>query len=274
MASTVTTEQINNILLDTGVMYLDYGEVTERILAPTRGGGNFTVEQDVRIIERDGSLGKEKGLRRVITENAMMTVRFMDISPANLKMALAGSTLSSVTVTSTQTGTIAASEYFTNITWIGTDMEGKNKVITLFNALSDNGLSMDFTDKDETVVEVSFAGHRNPADYTDALYTIAEVETSSDDLTALSVTTATLSPAFAADTYEYVSTVVNGTTSVTVTPTCATCDSITVNGTTVASGVASGAISLAVGVNVIYVRTITAEKTNTTYTIRISRASS
>ncbi|MEY2669787.1 MAG: hypothetical protein RLZZ577_103 [Bacteroidota bacterium] len=270
----VTTAQINNIMLDTGVVYIDYGQVGERVLAPTRGGSNFTVEQDVREIERDGALGKEKGLRRVIKENAMLTVKFMDMSVANLNMMLRGSTLNSVTISSTETGTIASSEYFTNVTWIGTDMEGKNKVITLFNAMSDNGLKADFTDKDESVLEVVFSAHRDPTDSTPACYTIVEVEDPSPDLTGLSVTTATLSPAFVGTTYEYVSTVVNGTTSVTVTPTCATADSITVNGTTVVTAQASGNIALATGVNVITVRTLKAGKTTTTYTIRISRASS
>jgi hypothetical protein len=272
--STVTTAQIQNILLDTGVVYVDYGEVGERILAPTRGGSSFVVEQDVRIIERDGALGKETGLRRVIREDAMLTVRFMDMSIANLKMVLAGSTVAGSTITSTTDGTIQSTEYFTNITWIGTDMEGKNKVITLFSALVDNGLSMEFTDKDETVVEAVFSGHRDPTTAATPLYTIAETEDSAADLTALVVTTATLAPAFSATIYEYVSDVVNGTSSVTVTPTCAAADSITVNGTIVATGVASGAIALAVGVNTIVVNTIEADKTNTTYTIRIARATS
>jgi hypothetical protein len=217
--STVTTEQINNIVLDTGVVYIDYGEVGERILAPTRGGSTFVVEQDIRIIERDGSLGKELGLRRVIREDAMMTVRLLDLSKENLNMALRGSDLTSLTITSTQTGTISAVEYFTNITWIGEDMEGKSRIITLFNAMSDNGLSINFEDKNEAVLEVVFAGHRDPSDYTEPLYTIVETETAATNLSDLVVTTATIEPVFAGGTYTYGAQVVNGTSSVTVTPT-------------------------------------------------------
>jgi hypothetical protein len=174
-ALNVTTEQIENIMLDTGVTYINYGVAGERILAPTRGGNTFTVEQDVRIIERDGAMGKEKGLRRVIREDAMLTVRIMDMSIQNIKLALAGAIVDGSKIINTQEGVIAETEYLDNVTWIGTDMEGKTKVITLYNAMADNGLAANFVDKDEAVVEIQFAGHRDPTDKTAPLYEIEEV---------------------------------------------------------------------------------------------------
>lgn len=172
MAQELTTQQIENIMIDTGVVYVNYGEVSEAILAPTRGGSSFVVEQDVRVIERDGALGKEKGLRRVVTENAMLTVRLMDFSAENLKKALAGSVLASSKVTGTLDGSIADAEYLTNVALVGTTLGGDNVVIKLYNAMADGGLTIDTTDKDESVFEVVFAGHRDPTDYTVALYDI------------------------------------------------------------------------------------------------------
>jgi len=268
--STVTSAQINNILIDVGVVYLDYGLGTQRILAPTQGC-SFEVKQDIKQIDRDGALGKEKGLRRIIKEDATLKVKFMDMSIANLKMVLAGSTATATKVTSTSTGTIASSEYFTNITVIGTDMEGKNKIITLFNPLVDNGLKMDFKDKDETMVEAEFSGHRDPTSGTPTLYTIEEVTSAAPDLTALTVTTATLAPAFSGTTYTYGSNVAQAVASVTVTPTCATADTIKVNGTTVASGVASGAITLTTGINLITITIIKSGYVNKTYTVTINK---
>jgi hypothetical protein len=189
-------------------------------------------------------------------------------------MALTGSTATATKVTSTTTGTIAVGDYFTNITLIGTDMEGKNKVITLNNPLSDGGLTLELNDKDEAVIEVVFAGHRDPTNTATPLYTIEDVESVAANLTALAVTTATLSPVFAAGTYAYTAAVTNATTSVTVTPTCAAATEIRVNGVAVATGQASGAITLAVGVNTITITVIETAKTNKTYTIYISRASS
>lgn len=272
--SEVLTAQIENILLDVGVVYLDYGLAGERVLAPTRGGGSFVVEQEVRIIERDGALGKEKGLRRVTKEDATLTVNIMDMSMANLKMALAGSTLASTTVTSTLTGSIADTEYFTNITWIGTDLEGKSKIITLSNPLADNGLNLKFTDKDEAVVEIAFSGHRDPTDDTVALYTIEEAETAATDLSDLTISAGTLEPTFAASTYAYGVAEANEATNVTVTPTGASADWIKVNGTVVASGAASGAIALDVGYNLITIRVHEDEKTDIEYKIHATRADS
>ena len=41
MITNLTTKQIESIQIDEGVIFLDYGETTERLLAPTRGGGEF-----------------------------------------------------------------------------------------------------------------------------------------------------------------------------------------------------------------------------------------
>ena len=271
MGQNVTTAQIANVLIDTGVVYLDYGLGTQRILAPTRGGNSFVVEQDVKVIERDGAMGKEKGLRRVIKEDATLTVKFMDMSISNLKMALAGSTATATKVTNTVDGAILDTEYFTNVTLVGTDMAGKSKVITLFKALADNGLSVEMADKDESVVEVVFSGHRDPTDNTSPLYTIEELSSLAPNLTALAITTATLAPAFAAGTYAYGSGVAQAVASVTVTPTCATATSITVNGVVVASGVASGAITLTTGINLITIVVAQTGTVSKTYTVSINK---
>jgi hypothetical protein len=271
-ALNVTKEQIENIILDTGVVYVNYGEVGERILAPTRGGNTFEVDREVRIIERDGAMGKEKGLRRVIREDAMLTVRLMDLSMDNLKLALPGTTLNGSKITSTVDGEILEAEYLKNITWIGTDMEGKNKVITLFNPLIDEGIEINAEDKEEAVLEVAFAGHRNPNNKTEPLYTIEEVQDLAPNLTGLTITTATLAPAFASTTYTYGSSVTNAVASVTVTPTSATADEITVNGIVVASGTASGAISLATGLNTITIIVKKSGKVNNKYTVTINKS--
>jgi hypothetical protein len=137
------------------------------------------------------------------------------------------------------------------------------------NAMADNGLSIEMADKDESVVELVFAGHRDPSDKTAPLYTIEEIESIASNLTGLAVTTATLAPVFAAGTYAYGSNVAQAVASVTVTPTCAAATSIKVNNVTVASGAASGAIALATGINTITVTVLETGKTNKTYTITI-----
>jgi gliding motility-associated-like protein len=112
--------------------------------------------------------------------------------------------------------------------------------------------------------------------YTIDVIKAAPVASTDANLTALAVSTGTLTPAFAQGTLAYTVSVPNATTSIAVTPTSSEAHAtITVNGTTVASGAASAGIPLNAGANVI-TTIITAEDgtTNKTYTITVTRAPS
>ncbi len=92
-------------------------------------------------------------------------------------------------------------------------------------------------------------------------------------LAGLTLSSGALSPAFVAATMSYTASVPNATTSMTVTPTVTDATAtVKVNGTTVTSGVASGAISLVVGSNPITVL-VTAQDgtTQSTYTVDVTR---
>ena len=110
-------------------------------------------------------------------------------------------------------------------------------------------------------------------DYT---VTVTRVGSANANLSALSLSSGTLSPAFAAGTTSYNASVSNATTSLTVTPTITDgTASVTVNGVAVASGNASGAIALNVGANTI-TTIVTAQDGTTTkaYTVTVTRAAS
>jgi len=106
------------------------------------------------------------------------------------------------------------------------------------------------------------------------------VDTRSDnaDLSELTISSGTLSPAFASGTTDYTASVLNATTSLIVTPTKAEPNAIIesrVNGgafAPVTSGSSSGALALSVGTNPIDLR-VTAQDTVTTknYTITVTR---
>ena len=104
--------------------------------------------------------------------------------------------------------------------------------------------------------------------------TRAAAVSSDATLSGLTISSGTLTPGFASGTTSYTDSVGNGVSSVTVTPTVNQGSAtVTVNGTPVASGTASGAISLAVGPNTITVK-VTAQDTVTTdtYSIVVTRA--
>jgi len=95
-----------------------------------------------------------------------------------------------------------------------------------------------------------------------------------NSLSALAVSSGSLSPAFNSAVFSYTDSVNYSTTSITVTPTAALANAtITVNGTTVTSGQASTPINLKVGDNVIPV-VVTANGTSLTYTIKVTRLDS
>jgi uncharacterized repeat protein (TIGR02543 family) len=112
---------------------------------------------------------------------------------------------------------------------------------------------------------------------TTGTYTVIVTRAGSSDatLSALSLSSGTLSPSFASGTESYTVSVANSVTSITVTPTRTQPNAtITVNGTSVTSGSASGSISLNVGSNTITV-IVTAQDGTTTksYTVSVTRLS-
>jgi hypothetical protein len=104
-------------------------------------------------------------------------------------------------------------------------------------------------------------------------YTVTVTRLSNNaDLTSLTLSTGTLIPSFASGTINYAATLPFDVTSLTVTPTAAqAAATIKVNGTTVPSGTASGAIALNVGMNTITTDVTAQDGTLKTYTINVKR---
>lgn len=115
-----------------------------------------------------------------------------------------------------------------------------------------------------------------PVNGTATQYTITITRSSTlssiSSISSLSVSLGTLSPTFSSGTTAYTMTVANGVSSITVTPTLTdSLSTMTVNGTSVNSGSASGSITINVGNNTITI-VVTAENGNTTsYTITVTR---
>ena len=174
MNKCITTEQIENIILDAGVVYINYGEQDERILAPTRGGNTFTVEAEIREIEVNNTRGKTKGLRRKIREDANLTVSMMDLDLENLNMALPGSTLEGDKLSSGWA--IDETDYLKNVTLIGETLGGKYKKISIYNAMIDEDFAIEFEEDDEGIMELNFAAHHEPCPgNTDVLWDIEDL---------------------------------------------------------------------------------------------------
>jgi len=162
--------QVDKILLDTGVIYLD-----GNMLSPCEGDNSFVVELEYRDIPYNGSAGKTKGLKRILRENATLTVHPKGLTQSILQKALPGFVANGDIIESAGgRSVIADARYLDEVVLVGDQKDGNTKVITLYRALADNGLSMTLAEDSETILELVFAAHYDQDDLTDTIYTIED----------------------------------------------------------------------------------------------------
>jgi hypothetical protein len=172
----ITTETTKRFAIDSGAVFLNLGETGERLLGATRGGNTFTIEQEIKMIEVDGARGPLKGARRVTDTTAKIKANLLELSSANIMLALAGSTATDFTDPTSTPATnthdeitrardISDLDYILNIAIVGrVSGTDENIICVIYNALADEGLEMAFEDKEEGVLEVTFTAHFDPAD--------------------------------------------------------------------------------------------------------------
>ena len=187
----LTQEQIENIQIDYGIVYINYGETGERQLAPTRGGGTFTVAKNIREIEYDGRKGKTKGMQVVDEINATLSVPLLCASMDNLALAMPWATYANgkLSAKSGNLGAIQDSAYLSNITMFAKVIGGGYKKITLYNAMAENDFSLAAAPKAEGVIQLEVSAHWDAENDAADLYDIEDVENISADTTGPTVTT-------------------------------------------------------------------------------------
>ena len=187
----LTQEQIENIQIDYGLVYINYGGIGEKQLAPTRGGGTFSVTKNIREIEYDGRKGKTKGMQVVDEINATLSVPLLCASMDNLALAMPWATYANgkLSAKSADLGVIKDSAYLSNITMFAKVIGGGYKKITLYNAMAENDFSLAAAPKAEGVIQLEVSAHWDAEDDAADLYDIEDVENISADTTGPTVTT-------------------------------------------------------------------------------------
>lgn len=144
-----------NIILGNGVF-----SIGTTPIAITRGGGQFTVEREVRVIEADGDRGDIKGRHFIDKSIPKLTLNTLEIIPANMVKMYPGlkSTTSTGKTTITGTGVIQDSDYSDEVTWTGKTKGGKSVVITVENAINLENFDWALADKDEVVASLTYTG--------------------------------------------------------------------------------------------------------------------
>lgn len=163
MAKNLTTNQIEKIQIDEGLIYLNFGETDETKLAPTRGGGEFTASVTIRDVEFDGRVGKTAGLQVIEGQAATLKVVSLCMSQAQLLLAIPNcqvtGTGDATVIKNPKTGLIPTTEYLKNVTMFAKLMDGKYKKITIYNAMHEGGFTAKAVQKAEGELSLEFQAH-------------------------------------------------------------------------------------------------------------------
>lgn len=173
----ITTASLNRFVIDAGAVYVNFGEVDERLLGATRDGNTFAIEVEMREMDIDGVRQAVKGTKRVTSVAASVTCNLLELSAENLALSLTGSTLGEWKETGDPAFThdtirrsreIGSMDYVKNIAIVGkVNNTGENFIGIIYNALASGGLELSLEDENEAAVELTFTAHIDPDDIED-----------------------------------------------------------------------------------------------------------
>lgn len=192
-------ETFENLQLNAGIFIknLDYSSTADadalktaiasaitagtNILGATRGGGSFVATREIREPDADGKRFPWKGGKFVDSVDARLSTTLIEMTAANLQMALGGSeaTTSGKKTTVKLRTALQNSDYISSLTWFGDLADGRMVAITLLNALNTADFNLTFTDKGEGTLPVELHAHQaSVGDYDYAPFEIVFFEPS------------------------------------------------------------------------------------------------
>lgn len=181
MVKNFTTQQLEKIQLDEGIVYINYGLATERLLGPARGGGEFTANAKIRDIECDGKSGAVAGLSVIEEQDAALKVTVISMSQENIALTMPGArvtgTGADAVVKNPVCGLIAESDFINNVTMFSKLADNRFKKVTISRAISDGKLGIKAAPKAEGEIAYEFKAHYSKDDLNGDLWEIKEVTT-------------------------------------------------------------------------------------------------
>ena len=180
----------DRLLLDAGALFLNFTVGTDtyatakaagKCIGATQKGSEFSAKPILRRIELDGVHTRTIGDTLIDGWEVFLKTTVAEMTVDNIKNALGAATSAAIT-TGSMSGntkiegrdTILASDYISNITFIGNLLgEDDPVIIQVFNAFNENGLGMSFADKNNAGVEVQFYGYLNDTVYDSSVDSIA-----------------------------------------------------------------------------------------------------
>jgi hypothetical protein len=175
----LTQGQIDKIVIDEGIIYINFGEVgSEAKLGPVRGGGEFSATPTYRDIPFDGQRGKTSGFKVIEELNAMLKVTLLSHDQQQMAKLLPFVDVGASTpydITSGDTALVASTKFLKNVTLFAKTLDGKFKKITLYNALNEAPWVVNAKPKSESEMALEFHAHWDPITITNELFKVEEV---------------------------------------------------------------------------------------------------
>ena len=178
IVTNLTQQEIEKIQIDEGVVMLDYGEETERVLAPCRGGGEFTATATVRDIEFDGRNGKTAGTQVIEEQAASIKVTTICMSQENLVLMMPFCRVEGTgtkVLKNPKMGLIPESAYPKNVALFAKLIDGSYKKIIIYKPMHEEGLSVKAVQKAEGELALTLNAHYGKGELDGDLWTIEEV---------------------------------------------------------------------------------------------------
>lgn len=157
----------NSFILDSGAVYLNYGEENQLLFGATEGGNRFGIENEIRYMTFDNVVNLI-GSHRIVGSTPKIIANMIEINYRLLSIALPGSDISFNSGSTTITRAIKRlieSNYIKNIAIVaehgGT---GCYLVFKILNAITLENIEIPFEDSNESVIELTFAGCFTPDD--------------------------------------------------------------------------------------------------------------
>lgn len=176
----LTKQQVENIQIDEGLVFIDYGEETERKIAPTRGGGEFSATVSIRNIDFDGRTGPTAGTQVIEEQEAVLKVVSLCMSQEELLLAMPYARVEreggSSAIKNPKCGVIPENAYCKNITMFAKLISGKFKKITIYTPMSENGLAIKAAPKAEGEVSLEIKAHQTISDLNGDIWKVEDAE--------------------------------------------------------------------------------------------------
>lgn len=170
-----TSTTPDNLLIDAGAIYKNYGLIGEALLGATSGGNEFQVVVKTRDVKVDGLKGAVKGLTRIVSTDVTLKVNMLEVTTETIRLALMADVDSTGIDYDVITGKteILLTDYIDNIALVGR-ISGKAKpvVIMLKNALSSDGIKFSNKDSADNILPITFTASIDPTAPTVSPYEI------------------------------------------------------------------------------------------------------